>query len=229
MDLAEGCGHINTTHTAACSRVTGMRDRFVTLLAALQVEIAALIAIPQAQIDAAIAALNNVDTGLDDTLPSNLKNLMGQECFRPLIPPSVRDRIASFTLVTDLPAVLTSKLLKSVKQGLADTSRNALGAILAGIAAGHVSEYDQFVQRSGLAAVLDALDYTYLCLVSLCGQAGTTDCADDARTLLNLRSNNTFDTSIFGTWNADAPTVTQLDQVKDALDVKETIINAISF
>ena len=229
MDLAEGCGYINTRHTALCSRVTGMRDRFATLLTALQTEIAALIAIPQAQIDAVLTTLSNADTGIDDTLPDDLKTLMEQECFRPLIPPSVQDRIEEFDNVTDLPAVLVGKLLKSVKQGLVDTSRNALGAILAGVAAEHVSEYNEFIQRSGLAAVLDALDYTYQCLVSICGQAGTTDCADDLRTLLNLRSNNTFDTTIFGTWNPNAPAVAQLNQVKDALDVKETIIDAISF
>jgi len=229
MNLAQGCEQINVRHTALCSRVTGMRNRFVTLLAALQAEIAALIAVPQAQIDAALTTLNDVDTGLDDTLPSDLKYLMQQECFRPLIPPSIRDSIGEYSQVTDMPFIFVNKLLKTIKAGLADASRNALGAILAGVAAGHVSAYNEFIQRSGLAAVLDALDYTYMCLNSICGFAGVTDCAGDARTLLNLRSNNTFDTSVFGTWNPNAPAVTQLNQVNDALDVKKGIIDAISF
>jgi len=229
MDLNEGCDYLTVRHNSFCNKVVGMRTRFTGLLAALQAGIAAVIAVPQAAIDNAINALNAVDTGIDDTLPDNLKYLMQQECFRPLIPPAVQDRIAQFTSVTELPVVLTGKLLKSIKSGLKTVSRDALNSILAGIAAGHVSEYNGFIQRSGLGEALDVLDYTYQCLTAICGHVGVTDCGDDARTLLNLRSDNTFDTAIFGVWNGDPIVVTQLNQVNDALDVKEAIIDALSF
>lgn len=228
MQINQLCDPLAAQHNAFCSRLDGMRGQFTTLLGALQTAVTALGAQPQAAIDSAIAAVNAIAVGLDDTIPADVRNLMSNQCFQPMIPPASRSIVSTATSIRDFPRSFSNKLLKNIRKGLLTTARAAVGSVVTGVVSAQISSYEELVQTSGLAEVLAALDYTYSCLTSLCGRS-VTDCSTSLRSTLLLDSSNQFDDSIISTWNPNATVQSQLSSIRSALSSKESIISSLGW
>lgn len=218
MAMEDVCIQIFGKYAALGNMINRSKNAIQAQINLLQSAVTDLVVIPQVEIDDMCDGIDGLDISIPIDLSSAEKSalvcLMGSIC-----PGFDMDKINLATDWLDLPVNLLQRYLNSVQTKFGDTIKGLLDVNIFGQAGDLLGSLDGLIKSTGMYDILNQLDALLICLNAGCSAfyPSAPDYAGDMRSTLGLTGSNSFDTSIFSTWNPVGGVVTQLNQVSTSV------------
>lgn len=228
MALEDVCRELFEKYNSIVGIVSNIRTETLNKYNELKDTIGSLVEVPQNILDDMLDDLNDINVTAPVTLSSVEKEAL--KCLMNALGDFNTAIIDNAVDWSNIPNKWLEMYIRSLRVSFKSTIFNIMDANILGQAGNLLTAFEDYLESSGMAALLDQLDALLGCINAGCSAIypGTPDYAGDIRTELSLGPSNKLDTSIYSSWNGDNNVVNQLNEITGPIRNLNTAIGGLS-